>query len=84
MKEVEESEETKIQREDLKVIINSLVVMEDNAQRNFLFTLADIGCWQTLDQSVWNFFFILFNFFTIFFTLKCFVHLIFDKWIFYF
>lgn len=44
MKEVEESEETKIQREDLKVIINSLVVMEDNAQRNFLFTLADIGC----------------------------------------
>ena len=44
MKESEESEETKVQREDLKVIINSLVVMEDNAQRNFLFALADIGC----------------------------------------
>ena len=44
MKEIEESEENKIHREDLSKIIKKLVEMEDNAQRNFLFALKDIGC----------------------------------------
>ena len=44
MKEIEESEVTKTHREDLKIIIGKLVEMEDNAQRNFLLALADIGC----------------------------------------
>ena len=50
MKEIEDSEATKVHREDLKVIIDELVEMENNAQRNFLSAFSDIVCWQTLDQ----------------------------------
>jgi hypothetical protein len=44
MKEIEESEASKVHREDLKVVIDKLVEMENNAQKNFLFAFSDIVC----------------------------------------